>query len=57
MDDADGPPLARRVYERLFATEQLDLDNVPYALDDAVSMLRDSGVKASRWASFIHMGG
>jgi hypothetical protein len=57
MNDDDGPNVARRVYERLFREDRLQLDDVPYALDDAVHMLRDSGVPASRWALFVHMGG
>jgi hypothetical protein len=57
MNDDDGPNVARRVYERLFREDHLRLDDVPYALDDAVHMLRDAGVPASRWALFVHMGG
>jgi hypothetical protein len=57
MNDEDGPDLARRVYQRFFEKETLDLDDVPYALDDAVRMLRHAGVPASRWALFVHMGG
>jgi hypothetical protein len=57
MSDEDGPKVARRVYERLFEKGRLDLDDVPYALDDAVRMLRDKGVPAERWALYVHMGG
>jgi hypothetical protein len=57
MNDEDGPKVAQRVYERLFEQEQLDLENIAYALDDAVRMLREAGVPASRWALFVHMGG
>jgi hypothetical protein len=57
MNDEDGPKIARRVYERLFENDRLDLDDIPYALDDAVRMLRQSGVPATRWALFLHMGG
>jgi hypothetical protein len=57
MHDEDGPKVARRVYEGLFEREQLDLDDVPYALDDAVQMLREAGVPPARWALFVHMGG
>jgi hypothetical protein len=57
MSDEDGPKVARGMYERLFEKEQLDLDDIPYALDDAVRALRDSGVPAKRWALYMHMGG
>jgi hypothetical protein len=57
MNDEDGPAVAREVYQTLFEKETLDLDDIPYALDDAVCMLREAGVPASRWALFVHMGG
>jgi hypothetical protein len=57
MTDEDGPKVARDVYERLLEKDQLDLDDIPYALDDAVRMLRESGVSAKRWALYMHMGG
>jgi hypothetical protein len=57
MNDEDGPKVAQHVYRQLFKNERLDLDDIPYALDDAMRMLQDQGVPASRWASFIHMGG
>jgi hypothetical protein len=57
MDDEDGPAVAKRVYERIFQNDYLDLDDVPYALDEAVRDLRDSSVSAERWASYVHMGG
>jgi hypothetical protein len=57
MHDDDGPKLARRFYEALFQDEHVDLDDIPYALDEAVQTLRRTGVPASRWALFMHMGG
>jgi CHAT domain-containing protein len=57
MHDTDGPKIARRVYEGLFARDQLDLDDIPYALDEAVRELRCSGVISARWALFVHLGG
>jgi hypothetical protein len=57
MSDEDGPLLARRFYEVLFEREQLDLDDIPYALDAAVQGLRSASVPARRWALFMHMGG
>jgi hypothetical protein len=57
MSDQDGPNVARWFYEALFEHVQLDLDDVAYALDDAVCKLRHSGVPASRWVSMVHVGG
>jgi hypothetical protein len=57
MHDNDGPMMARSVYESLFAQDYVDLDDVAFALDDAVHVLRAEGVPASRWALFMHMGG
>jgi hypothetical protein len=57
MHDDDGPKLARRFYEALFQHEHVDLDDIPYALDEAIQTLRRAGVPASRWALFMHMGG
>jgi hypothetical protein len=56
MADADGPDVAQWFYESLFAKNQLDLNDVAYALDMAVHRLRTSGVPASRWAAYVHMG-
>jgi hypothetical protein len=57
MNDQDGPHVAQRFYQTLFDQERLDLDSVPYALDEAVQSLRQDGVPASRWALYMHMGG
>jgi hypothetical protein len=57
MSDEDGPKVAKGMYERLFKQDQLDLDDIPYALDDAVRALRKEGVPAKRWALYMHMGG
>jgi hypothetical protein len=57
MHDEDGPRLARRFYEELLAREPLDLDDIPYALDEAIRTLRNQGLPAERWALFMHMGG
>jgi hypothetical protein len=56
MDDEDGPTVARRVYEGLLAKSHLDLDDIPYALDEAVRSLHQAGVPAYRWALYVHMG-
>jgi hypothetical protein len=56
MADVDGPTVASAVYETLFKEETFDLNDVPYALDDAVQILREQRVEAQRWAVFVHMG-
>jgi hypothetical protein len=57
MHDQDGPTVAQAVYEALFRSETFNLDDVPYALDEAVQVLRTLGMPAERWAPFMHMGG
>jgi hypothetical protein len=56
MSDEDGPKVAKWFYEDLFAREMIDADAVAYALDSAVTKLRQSGVPSDRWVPFIHMG-
>jgi hypothetical protein len=56
MGDDDGPAIANSIYEALLEGEVLNLDAVPYALDEAVGALREKGVPPSRWATFIHIG-
>jgi hypothetical protein len=56
MDDMDGPFMAKRIYARIFKNGILNLDEVPFAVDDAVRQLRESGVAASRWATYVHFG-
>jgi hypothetical protein len=56
MRDEDGPRISKAVYERLLSQTELKLDDIPYALDEAVQALRASGAPPSRWATFIHMG-
>jgi hypothetical protein len=57
MHDEDGPKLARCFYEALFRQEFLDLDDIAYALDEAIQGLRSQGVPSRRWALFMHIGG
>jgi hypothetical protein len=57
MCDKDGPKVARQFYSSLFERDRVNLDDIAYALDDAVQVLRKSKVPASRWASFMHIGG
>jgi hypothetical protein len=57
MGDADGPLVANKIYQALSRSgNALDLDAVPYALDDAVGELRGRGLPAEHWATFIHLG-
>jgi hypothetical protein len=52
----DGPAVARAFYEALLAEPVIDANAVAYALDEAVSKLREQDVSLARWASFIHVG-
>jgi hypothetical protein len=60
MGDLDGPVIAQNIYSSIFNEEkESDLFNpsdVPYALDEAVQELRDSGLDPSFWATYIHIG-
>jgi CHAT domain-containing protein len=56
MADANGPIVASSVYNTLFKEDEFNLDDVPYALDDAVRLLRDQKKAPERWAVFVHMG-
>jgi hypothetical protein len=56
MSDQDGPHIAKCFYEKLFERDYMTAEDVPYALDHAVTELRKSGVSPERWATFIHMG-
>jgi hypothetical protein len=56
MKDRDGPRVARLFYNKLLASDNISLDDIPYALDYAVGELRRSGIPPERWATFIHMG-
>jgi hypothetical protein len=56
MSDVDGPRVAQWFYEALFKKETIELDDIPFALDDAVQRLRGEGASPQRWATFVHMG-
>jgi hypothetical protein len=56
MTDVDGPLVSNHFYTKLFDSDQIDVDSVAYALDQAVTALRMSGAPPERWATFIHMG-
>jgi hypothetical protein len=56
MRDDDGPFITKRFYETLFTAETIDVDDIAYALDEAVGALRKSGAAPERWATFIHLG-
>lgn len=56
MSDIDGPRVTKWFYEALFGEDVLSADQVPYALDSAVSKLRELGTPLERWVPFIHLG-
>jgi hypothetical protein len=57
MNDADGPQISAWFYHKLFQCRgRVDLEDIPYALDDAVCRLRKQGVPIDRWSTFIHIG-
>jgi hypothetical protein len=56
MNDSDGPFVAQHFYTSLLKGPNIDVNSVPYALDDAVAALRSKGVPPGQWATFIHMG-
>jgi hypothetical protein len=56
MCDEDGPRVAQVFYQKLFENEFINVDAIAFALDHAVTELRNSGVPIHRWATFIHMG-
>jgi hypothetical protein len=56
MNDVDGPLMAKWFYEAILEKEVIELDDIPYALDQAVLRLRETGVSPNRWATFAHFG-
>ena len=58
MEDVDGPIIAPIFYKELFAgdVEFFRPEDIPYALDKAVSQLRQLYPEPNRWATYIHMG-
>jgi hypothetical protein len=56
MSDVDGPEVTKIFYEKLFAKKKISVDDIPYALDHAIGVLRRKGVPPERWVTFIHMG-
>jgi hypothetical protein len=56
MNDQDGPSMAKQFYESLFAVDKITTEDIPYAMDYAVTELRKAGASTERWATFIHMG-
>jgi hypothetical protein len=57
MGDNDGPVVAGCVYDEIFRTyPQVNIDKIPFALDEAARKLRDEGAHWTRWATYIHMG-
>lgn len=58
MGDVDGPVVAAKIYEALFHTgsETLELDVVPYALDEIAQEMRRQSLHMTRWATYTHLG-
>jgi hypothetical protein len=56
MNDSDGPSVARWFYEDVLSRDVIDANTIAYALDRAVTELRERRVPPRRWATFIHMG-
>ncbi|EIN05163.1 hypothetical protein PUNSTDRAFT_75208, partial [Punctularia strigosozonata HHB-11173 SS5] len=58
MADADGPEIARSVYQKIFSgkLDHIDPDDIAYALDEAVTKLRTVQPEPLRWAPYIHLG-
>ncbi|EIN05240.1 hypothetical protein PUNSTDRAFT_137923 [Punctularia strigosozonata HHB-11173 SS5] len=58
MADADGPEIARSVYQKIFSSKlnHIDPDDIAYALDEAVTKLRTVQPEPLRWAPYIHLG-
>jgi hypothetical protein len=48
--------VAKSVYDYLCSQEQIKVDDVAYALDDAIQKMRSQGLPPERWAPFIHLG-
>lgn len=56
MNDVDGPYIAEHFYADLLSGSHMSADDVPYALDAAVTKLRSTGLPVERWATFVHIG-
>lgn len=58
MGDHDGPVVAKKVYEELLRSEgeHIERYDVPYAIDAAVTLMREGGMHPSLWATYIHGG-
>lgn len=58
MDDVDGPVVAKKVYEELFAGDEelFNPNSIPYALDAALQQLRKQNLQPARWAPYVHFG-
>jgi hypothetical protein len=55
--DEDGPIVAKAFYDELLRESILETDAVAYAVDAAVTALRETpGVSPQRWAPFVHIG-
>jgi hypothetical protein len=60
MNDLDGPQVAANVYRTMFEDasngQVASRSAAAFGLDLAVRKLRETGVSASRWATYVHIG-
>lgn len=56
MSDDDGPRMAQWFYKALLENKTIQLEDIPYALDEAVQKLRNVGAPTARWATYMHLG-
>ncbi|EIN05254.1 hypothetical protein PUNSTDRAFT_74990, partial [Punctularia strigosozonata HHB-11173 SS5] len=58
MADADGPEIARSIYQNIFSSESdhIDPDDIAYALDEAITKLRIAQPEPFRWEPYVHIG-
>lgn len=56
MEDADGPNVAHTVYSTLVQEDEIDYDDILYALDIAIQRVRTEGVSPYQGATYIHTG-
>ena len=55
MWDDDGPALARDFYTYML-NQGSDVTDSAIALNTAIKAMRDRGVPAGRWSTFVHIG-
>lgn len=58
MNDCDGPTMVQAIYTELFSLsyQGFDIASIPFALDATVRAMREAGLPAARWATYVHIG-